>query len=176
MRYWLVMPAAGSGSRFGAQAPKQYAPLAGRTVVEWALAPFLADSRCVHVVLVLAERDASWGELAAQRAIGSRVSTVTGGAQRSQSVRRGLAALAPRAAPDDWVLVHDAARPCLEATDLERLLGALATHPLGGLLATPATDTLKRAGGTDGPHPAVADTLERGKLWRALTPQMFRFR
>jgi len=175
MRYWLVMPAAGSGSRFGAHAPKQYAPLAGRTVIEWALAPFLADARCAHLVVVLAEHDASWGQLAARHDIGSRVSSVTGAARRSQSVRRGLAALAQRAAPDDWVLVHDAARPCLDAADLERLLGALATHPVGGLLATPATDTLKRAAATAAPHAAVAETVERGSVWRALTPQMFRY-
>lgn len=175
MRYWLVMPAAGSGSRFGAHAPKQYAPLAGRTVIEWALAPFLADPRCGHLVVVLAEHDAGWQQLAARPGIPSRLSTVTGGAQRSQSVRRGLAALAPRAAADDWVLVHDAARPCLEAADLERLLGELATHPVGGLLATPATDTLKRAAAGAVAHPAVADTVERGSVWRALTPQMFRY-
>jgi 2-C-methyl-D-erythritol 4-phosphate cytidylyltransferase len=175
MRYWLVMPAAGSGSRFGAHAPKQYAPLAGRTVIEWALAPFLADPRCAHLVLALAEHDAAWGQVAARLGSPSRVSTVTGGAQRSQSVRRGLEALSGRAAPDDWVLVHDAARPCLEATDLERLLGELAAHPVGGLLATPATDTLKRAGAATAPHPAVAATVDRRHLWRALTPQMFRY-
>ena len=87
MRYWLVMPAAGSGSRFGTEMPKQYAPLAGRTVIEWALAPFLADPRCQHVVVALADEDARWQQLGLAASAGARVSRVSGGAQRSQSVR-----------------------------------------------------------------------------------------
>jgi 2-C-methyl-D-erythritol 4-phosphate cytidylyltransferase / 2-C-methyl-D-erythritol 2,4-cyclodiphosphate synthase len=177
MRYWLVMPAAGSGTRFGADLPKQYAPLAGRTVLEWALAPFLADARCAHVVVALAPDDAEFAEVAqrlgAQHA--ARFSTVTGGTQRSQSVRNALGALASRAAADDWVLVHDAARPCLSAQDLERLLSGAAAHAVGGLLAVPAADTLKRASGGAGSAPVVAETAERSGLWRALTPQMFRY-
>jgi 2-C-methyl-D-erythritol 4-phosphate cytidylyltransferase len=183
MRYWLVMPAAGSGSRFGADGPKQYAPLAGRTVIEWALAPFLADARCAHIVVALAPDDSSWPATAAR--LGARVAntasrvaplTVVGGEQRSQSVRLALTGLEGRAGPDDWVLVHDAARPCLDAQDLERLLGALGTHPLGGLLAIPATDTLKRAHSGAGTGAGVAQTVDRSGLWRALTPQMFRYR
>lgn len=176
MHYWLVMPAAGSGSRFGADAPKQYAALAGRTVIEWALAPFLADVRCAHIVVVLAAADAHWHTVQARLAPQSRatLSSVSGGDKRSQSVRRGLDALAGRAAADDWVLVHDAARPCLEAADRDRLLASLATHPVGGLLAAPATDTLKRALPAAVPL-TVAETVERSGLWRALTPQMFRY-
>jgi 2-C-methyl-D-erythritol 2,4-cyclodiphosphate synthase len=90
-------------------------------------------------------------------------------------VRNALGALASRAAADDWVLVHDAARPCLAARDLERLLTGASGHPVGGLLAVPAADTLKRARGAGGPDAVVADTLERTGLWRALTPQMFRY-
>jgi 2-C-methyl-D-erythritol 4-phosphate cytidylyltransferase len=97
----------------------------------------------------------------------STLTAVGGGAQRSQSVRLALAALDGRAGPDDWVLVHDAARPCLDAHDLERLLGRLGTHPVGGLLAIPVADTLKRAQG--------GETVDRSGLWRALTPQMFRY-
>ena len=178
MRYWLVMPAAGSGNRFGADRPKQYAPLAGRTVIEWALAPFLADApRCEHIVVALAREDTGWEQVAARlNARGtSTVSPVRGGAQRSQSVRFALAGLQGRAGPDDWVLVHDAARPCLDAQDLERLLGELVTHPVGGVLAIPATDTLKRAQDGEGTGVGVAQTLDRSGLWRALTPQMFRY-
>ena len=177
MRYWLVMPAAGSGVRFGADLPKQYAPLAGSTVIEWALAPFLADTRCAHVVVALAPGDTEFAQVTARLGAShaARVSTVTGGAQRSQSVRNALGALARRAAADDWVLVHDAARPCLSTQDLERLLTGASTHAVGGLLAVPAADTLKRArDGTDS-DPVVADTVERSGLWRALTPQMFRY-
>jgi len=175
MRYWLVMPAAGSGSRFGTEMPKQYAPLAGRTVIEWALAPFLADPRCQHVVVALADEDARWQQLGLAASAGARVSRVSGGAQRSQSVRRALAALERRVRAEDWVLVHDAARPCLSAQDLERLLHELAADPVGGLLATPASDTLKRATAGTGSGAAVTDTVERAELWRALTPQMFRY-
>jgi len=182
MHYWLVVPAAGSGSRFGAASPKQYAQLAGRTVIEWALAPFLEDARCAGIVVALAPQDGEWARIAARLPLagpGARpsVTAVAGGARRSLSVRAALAALAGRAAADDWVLVHDAARPCLESPDLERLLAALASHPVGGLLATPAADTLKRAPGAapDAEVAPVSETVDRAALWRALTPQMFRY-
>jgi 2-C-methyl-D-erythritol 4-phosphate cytidylyltransferase len=168
VRYWLVMPAAGSGRRFGHPLPKQYAPLCGRTVIEWALAPFIADARCAGTVVAIAPADTHWERLAARL---PRIEAAPGGAARSDSVRNALAALAGRARPDDWVLVHDAARPCLAAADLERLLHALGSHTLGGLLATPAADTLKHAA----EDRSVIATLERTGLWRALTPQMFRY-
>ena len=187
MRYWLVMPAAGSGSRFGAAAPKQYARLAGRTVIEWALAPFLGDHRCAGIVVALAPADAEWAKIAARLGLPEHdgsperprppVSAVVGGTHRSLSVRAALAALAQHAAALDWVLVHDAARPCLESHDLERLLAALASHALGRLLATPAADTLKRAPAeaASAAGARVAETVDRTPLWRALTPQMFRY-
>jgi 2-C-methyl-D-erythritol 4-phosphate cytidylyltransferase len=168
MRYWLVMPAAGSGMRFGDPVPKQYARLCGRTVIEWALAPFLSDPRCAGAVVAIAAADMHWQRLAAQL---PAVDTATGGARRSDSVRSGLRALAGRAVEDDWVLVHDAARPCLSEADRDRLLENLATHQLGGLLATRQADTLKRAAADQ----TVATTLDRADLWRALTPQMFRY-
>jgi 2-C-methyl-D-erythritol 4-phosphate cytidylyltransferase len=176
MRYWLAMPAAGSGSRFGAHLPKQYAALEGRTVIEWALTPFRADPRCAGAVLALAPGDRHWPEIALRLPAGPAVQIAPGGEQRSLSVRNALTALKSAAAADDWVLVHDAARPCLESADLERLTTQLAQHPLGGLLATPAADTLKRAQPAAGGAAAeVAQTVERASLWRALTPQMFRY-
>ena len=207
MRYWLVMPAAGVGRRFGNTKPKQYAPLQGRTVIEWALAPFLADPSCAGVSVSLAADDPYWGDVADRLAkLPGRVPELIfagGGVERSHSVRKGLAALGTRAAPDDWVLVHDAARPCLSPDDLQHLLDRLHSHPVGGLLATPAADTLKRAStepsvsadprastaprtsaeprpspapssGTTA-DPEVAQTVDRAGLWRALTPQMLRY-
>ncbi len=168
LRYWLVMPAAGSGRRFGHPVPKQYAPLCGRTVIEWALAPFTSDTRCVGCVVAIAPQDAHWQRIA------PRLPTIVvapGGARRSDSVRSALLCLAARARFDDWVLVHDAARPCLAAADRDRLLDGLGRHALGGILATPQADTLKRAA----PDQTVATTLDRSDLWRALTPQMFRY-
>jgi 2-C-methyl-D-erythritol 4-phosphate cytidylyltransferase len=160
------MPAAGVGRRFGGERPKQYAALCGRTVIEWALDPFLTDPRCAGAVVALAEDDPYWAAIAPPEVLVAR-----GGGERSHSVRNGLTALSARAGRDDWVLVHDAARPCLPRQDLDRLLGDLATHAVGGLLASPAADTLKRADASR----AVQETVDRSGLWRALTPQMFRY-
>ncbi|HXY97617.1 MAG TPA: 2-C-methyl-D-erythritol 4-phosphate cytidylyltransferase [Steroidobacteraceae bacterium] len=176
MKYYLVMPAAGSGRRFQGDIPKQYVPLMGRSVIEWALAPFLGDPRCAHAVVVIAESDSTWHRVASR--LGSeRLAATPGGGERSVSVRRGLAALAERAEAVDWVLVHDAARPCLDPRDLEQLLDRVTAHGQGGLLAIRAADTLKQAQADPDPRqgPTVARTIDRADLWRALTPQMFRF-
>jgi 2-C-methyl-D-erythritol 4-phosphate cytidylyltransferase len=151
----------------GAVVPKQYLPLAGRTVIEWSLAPFLAHERVARIVVALAGQDPRWSQT--QLAFDARIVTTTGGKERMDSVLAGLRAL-HGAAPDDWVLVHDAARPCLAAADVERLLDELRDDAVGGLLAAPVVDTLKRADDEG----RVAQTVAREKLWRALTPQMFR--
>jgi 2-C-methyl-D-erythritol 4-phosphate cytidylyltransferase len=168
MRYWLVMPAAGAGRRFGDRVPKQYAPLHGRTVLEWALAPFLSDVRCAGVVVVIASSDTWWPKISER--IGA-VTVVQGGGERSESVRSGLQALNRKAGAGDWVLVHDAARPCLSNADRDRLLEQAGAHAVGGLLAVPAADTLKRAQSDR----CVESTVDRADLWRAGTPQMFRY-
>jgi 2-C-methyl-D-erythritol 4-phosphate cytidylyltransferase len=182
MRYWLVMPAAGVGRRFGSAMPKQYAPLQGRTVIEWALAPFLADPSCAGVSVSLAADDPYWGAIAERLAKRPgrtpEIIFAGGGTERSHSVRKGLEALANRAAADDWVLVHDAARPCLSSEDLQHLLERIGTHRVGGIVATPAADTLKRASGAPvaPSDPSIDHTVDRAGLWRALTPQMFRYK
>ena len=168
-RLWVVVPAAGTGRRMGTTQPKQYFELAGRTVIEWALAPFLRLERCERVVVVLAQEDVHWRELALNKH--PRVLRAPGGEERAHSVAEGLRALKGLAAPEDWVLVHDAARPCLSDEDLLHLIAALADDPVGGLLATRVVDTLKRADEAG----YVAATLSRESLWRAMTPQMFRF-
>jgi 2-C-methyl-D-erythritol 4-phosphate cytidylyltransferase len=177
VRYWVVMPAAGAGRRFGGALPKQHWPLAGSTVLEIALRPFTSDPRCVAVALVLDTVALADAALCAR--LEARVVAIAGGAERPDSVLRGLDALAEQTgAPgreppreSDWVLVHDAARPCVGAQDLERLLASGEAHPQGALLAAPVADTLKSAG-ADG---CSAGTVDRAALWRALTPQMFRF-
>jgi 2-C-methyl-D-erythritol 4-phosphate cytidylyltransferase/2-C-methyl-D-erythritol 2,4-cyclodiphosphate synthase len=166
VQYWLVMPAAGSGRRFGGPVPKQYLPLAGRCVIEHALAPFLADPRCRGIIVALDAADRGFGALAVAKE--PRVRQVAGGLRRCDSVRKALAAL--QAPADAWVLVHDAARPCLASADLDALLAAVGQDPVGGLLAVPLADTLKRAAGAE----RVLETPARVGLWRALTPQMFR--
>lgn len=152
-----------------ADRPKQFMRLAGRTVIEHALRPFLEHPGLLGAVVVLNPSDAYWGTLPAAQ--DSRIWTVTGGAERCQSVFNGLVSLRERARDEDWVLVHDAARPCLSRSDLDRLLMTAGTCPAGGLLATPVRDTLKRADGAE--H--VRDTVDRSDVWHALTPQMFRF-
>jgi 2-C-methyl-D-erythritol 4-phosphate cytidylyltransferase len=169
VKHWVVVPAAGSSRRMGdVFQPKQYLQLLGRTVLEWALAPFLARSDCNGIIVVLARDDQLWRTL--QLSAHPRITTAIGGTERSDSVSAGLVALAGRADDRDWVLVHDAARPCLTAEDLDRLLRELQSDEVGGLLAAPIVDTLKR--GDDAER--VAETISRQALWRALTPQMFR--
>lgn len=169
--YWLVLPAAGAGRRFGAELPKQYHPLAGRLVIEHALAPFLADGRCAGIVVAVASDDTRWPALAV--AAHPKVHTTAGGAERRDSVAAGLESVAAHVGDaDPWVLVHDAARPCVPAADLDALLDALRDSPDGALLAAPLADTLKRDDGGG----RVECTVARERLWRALTPQAFRLR
>src|SRR5882762_787199 len=180
-RVWAIVPAAGSGARFAASAagsaPKQYAPLLGATVLEWSLRALLAEPRVHAVVVALAADDAHWPSVAAMLQ-SPKLRTTTGGVNRQDTVTSALDALAEQAAADDWVLVHDAARPCLNATDLGALLdavGAGAARPAGAavsagaVLAAPIVDTVKRELGG---HVA---TVDRQGLWRALTPQVFAF-
>jgi len=175
-----VVPAAGRGDRFEASAgaaapgaaapgasrlPKQYAPLAGATVLECSLRPLLREPRIERVVVVVAVDDARWRE----RVRGSgKLLTAIGGATRQESVLAGLKALRDQASPEDWVLVHDAARPCLESADVAALIAALEAGASGAVLAAPVVDTVKRE--RDG---TIAETVDRSGLWRALTPQVF---
>lgn len=168
-RHWAVVPAAGKGTRMGVDRPKQYLELAGRSVLEHTLGRLLAEPRIAGIVVPLAADD-DYGRALVARC-GARVTTTIGGAERCHSVLNGLDAL-PGAAGDDWVLVHDAARPCLRQADLAALIDTLAADACGGILAVPVRDTLKRCR-TDG---RIEHTVDRERLWHALTPQMFRVR
>ena len=167
--YWLVMPAAGSGRRFGG--PKQHARLVERTVLETALQLFIDDDRCQGGSIVHAPTDTQISSLRAR--LPERFALVPGGAERARSVYNGLLALEPRARAQDWVLVHDAARPCLSAADRDRLLERGASDAVGALLALPVADTIKRAA-SEGTS-RVEATISREGLWLAQTPQMFRY-
>lgn len=168
-RRWAIVPAAGRGERFGAAAPKQYAPLLGRPVLSWAVGALLAEPSIDGVMVALAAGDRRWRSI--PEAVDPRVSTCAGGERREHSVSNAIEALAARARDTDWVLVHDAARPCLRGEDLRALFEALGDEPVGGLLAVPVSDTLKRQGADGRSHGTVA----REGLWRALTPQVFRY-
>jgi 2-C-methyl-D-erythritol 4-phosphate cytidylyltransferase len=165
-----LIPAAGSGTRLGADRPKQYLTLGHQSMLEHAIDALLGDARISQVLVVLSPADALGAHLPGvkgrQRVAVARV----GGASRAASVRAGLQEL--NAQDDDWVLVHDAARPALTSQELAGLIDALADDAVGGLLALPVADTLKRTDAADAPR--VAATVDRAGLWRALTPQMFR--
>jgi 2-C-methyl-D-erythritol 4-phosphate cytidylyltransferase len=168
-RRWAVLPAAGRGERFGAAIPKQYQKVHGRAVLSWSLGALLAERSIRGVVVAIAAGDRRFARLPEAR--DARVVSCIGGARRELSVAHALEFLAGEARDSDWVLVHDAARPCLHQDDLRRLLRRAGHEPAGGLLAVPVSDTLKRAGRGD----RVRATLPREGLWRALTPQLFRF-
>jgi 2-C-methyl-D-erythritol 4-phosphate cytidylyltransferase len=168
-KFYAVVPAAGAGSRMAADIPKQYFTLAGQTVLEHSLDVLLASERIATVVLVLSADDERWPEIRGRYRDG-RVETVNGGAERCQSVLNGLEHLAGTAGVDDWVLVHDAARPCVRQQDIEMLMTRLEDHEVGGLLGVPVADTMKQVDSDS----MILKTVERDGLWRALTPQMFR--
>lgn len=153
----------------GTERPKQYLPLAGRPVLEHVLQRFAACAGIDGLMVVLAADDGDWPSLAPS--LRRPLWTTTGADERCRSVLAGLRALEEIAVPDDWVLVHDAARPCLHPEDLQRLLVELRDDPVGGLLATPVRDTMKRAG----PDGRISATEDRTGLWHAQTPQMFRY-
>jgi len=170
-RHFAIVPAAGSGSRFGAEKPKQYLSLLGRPLIYHTLAALVACPDIDRVWVVLSPDDPYWGQYDWSD-LGAKLETVRcGGATRADSVNNGLRAAAMVAAPDDWVLVHDAARPCLSAEMLAALFSQLADDPVGGILAVPVADTLKRADAGQ----RVAATEPRDGLWQAQTPQMFRY-
>lgn len=170
-RYYAIVPAAGSGSRFGAALPKQYLPLAGKPLIHHTLAALCRCERIDRVWVVLSPDDTWWCEYD-WASLGPKLETVfCGGATRAESVANALAVAETAAADDDWMLVHDAARPCLSQAMLTVLCDELADDPVGGILAVPVADTLKRAD-TD---QRVAATEPRDSLWQAQTPQMFRY-
>lgn len=168
------MPAAGIGSRMRSELPKQYLRLNDRALIEYSLQPLIEEKRIQDIVVSLAADDKEWPKLSV--ASHAQIRTTVGGASRAHSVLNGLAALSARAQPNDWVLVHDAARPGLSATALARLIDAVAGTAVGGILALPAQDTIKVA---DAPYQAgwiahAQETFPRSKIWLAQTPQLFR--
>jgi 2-C-methyl-D-erythritol 4-phosphate cytidylyltransferase len=167
-RLFALIPAAGAGVRMGTAVPKQYFRLGAQTMLEHAVDALLAAPDLEQVLVVVAPDDIAHRQLPRRARLDF---ASVGGATRAISVRNGLRVLRAMAhiEEDDWILVHDAARPCLARDELMQLIDALATDAVGGLLALPVADTLKR--GHDG---RVTETVDRDGLWRAVTPQMFR--
>jgi 2-C-methyl-D-erythritol 4-phosphate cytidylyltransferase len=173
MRNFIALiPAAGSGSRVGDNIPKQYLPLVGKPMIYHALHTLSSVTRINRICVVLAPDDVEWEQYDWSEFDGKIKVFSCGGATRAESVTNGLKTLrtAGYAHDEDWILVHDAARPGLSAILIERLLDKLADDEVGGLLAIPLADTLKRATAAD----RVMRTEPRKNLWQAQTPQMFR--
>ena len=168
---YVLIPAAGSGRRMGADTPKQYHMLAGKPLIAHAI-----DALCLHprvrlAFVVLAPGDAYFGAHDWSRHKGKLETLFCGGATRAASVFNGLVAMADVVEPDDWVMVHDAARPCLDDALISRLCDDLADDNIGGLLAVPVADTLKRSDDNQ----RAMQTIARDNIWQAQTPQMFRY-
>lgn len=168
-KFWAIVPAAGAGTRMGSDIPKQYLTLGDRTVLEHTLDTLLSCERLAGVILVLSPVDQRWTGIQ-QRYAQQALETVNGGAERCDSVLNGLKHLAACAGDDDWVLVHDAARPCVRPEDIEHLMNTLQGSGEGGLLGVPVADTMKRVDD----ELNISDTVDREGLWHAYTPQMFR--
>lgn len=167
-KFWVIIPAAGSGTRFSGTSPKQYSIIGNKTIIEHTAAAFTALDIFEKVIICLPKDDHIAAQLAGLQH--QKVLLTEGGPQRAASVLNGLLAIADQAAGSDWVLVHDAARPCISPDEVLQFVQALEHHPVGGVLAVPATDTLKHVENGN-----VLGTIDRTQTWHALTPQMFRY-
>ena len=165
---WAVVPAAGVGKRMQADRPKQYLPLVGKTVIEHTLSRLVQSGAFKGVAVAISIEDPYWPELDISQH--PQVITAPGGKERADSVLSALKALQGQADEQDWVLVHDAARPCLTGDDIFQLIESLKDDAVGGILALSSHDTLKQVDG----H-SITATIDRKQIWRALTPQMFRY-
>jgi len=165
---WAIVPAAGVGKRMQSDKPKQYLELAGKTVIEQTLFRLLEAKVFSGIAVAISVEDPYWPELDISKH--PDVLTAPGGKERADSVLSGLRMLSPKATDRDWVLVHDAARPCITRSDIHLLINQLQTDAVGGILALSSHDTLKNVLDNN-----ILGTLDRRHIWRALTPQMFRY-
>jgi 2-C-methyl-D-erythritol 4-phosphate cytidylyltransferase len=170
MKFWAILPAAGVGRRLGSITPKQYLPLLGSPIIEHSIRRLLALADLERLVVAINPEDEGWKNIENRMRFDDRLETVSGGLERQDSVLSGLHYLSDRADADDWVLVHDAVRPCISIEDISKLVNSLKDDPVGGILATPIASTIKRV--IDG---VIVQTVNREELWQAETPQMFRF-
>ncbi len=166
--YFVIIPAGGIGTRMKNNIPKQYLPVKGKSILEHTLNCFINYSKFEKLVVVINKADKHWPLLKFNH---PKLITALGGKERCNSVLSGLQALEPFANENDWILVHDAVRPFLQVSDIDKLINEINGDPVGGLLGVPLKNTIKRIDDTQ--H--VLETLDRRKIWEALTPQMFRY-
>jgi len=177
-KFWGIVPAAGVGKRMNADRPKQYLVLKNPpsplqkggdlTVLEHTLTRLIESAVFEKIIVAISDGDPYWHELPISKH--DKIIRAEGGKERADSVLNALAAIENQATADDWVLVHDAARPCITSHDIEKLISELCDDDVGGILALSSHDTLKEADGNQ-----IVSTLNRNRIWRALTPQMFRY-
>ena len=174
MKFYALIPAAGSGSRMGGAIEKQYMDLNSVPMIAHAMMVLAREPRITRIFVVLSPTDKRWNNYQWQ-GWEERIEVLRcGGATRAETVLNGLQAMSELCTADDWVLVHDAARPCLPDEMLGKLLDEVAEDPVGGLLAVPVADTLKRAAADTASGMRAEATVPRAGLWQAQTPQMFR--
>jgi len=167
--YWVIVPAAGTGKRFGTELAKQFHRIGDKLVADHTLSRLLNIPKLKKILVPCDTNAASWTQVSALK--DQRVELLTGGTERVHSVLNGLRALSDSAASDDWVLVHDMARPCITSADINKLIEQLDGHSVGGILAAPISDTLKQVTSDS----AIKKTLDRSEYRAAQTPQMFRY-
>ena len=168
-KLWAVVPAAGVGRRVGGEIPKQYLDLHGRPLIAWTLKRLLELNELQRVTVAISAEDSYWSDLVIRN--DQRIQTTIGGDERCHSVLNGLVALEEEAADNDWVLVHDAARPCVRIDDIRRLIVVARKSENGAILAIPVRDTIKKSNN----NKEIENTVDRDSLWHALTPQLFKY-
>lgn len=172
MTIWAVLPAAGIGRRMGSAIPKQYLSIDGTPVLLHTLRRLSAVSQVEKIIVVIHPEDTHWAELeeSISAELRSRIIQVKGGDERYHSVLNALTVISEFASDDDWIMVHDAVRPCVDTFDIENLIAKASEHTVGGLLGCPVDNTLKKVDSES----TVVETVDREMYWNALTPQMFR--
>jgi len=169
-KYWVVIPAAGIGKRMGDDIPKQYISVCGKTVIEHTIDNFIDRNEIENICISISEADNYWPTLPISK--NEKIITTVGGNERYESVYNGLRAIQDKATENDWVLVHDAVRPCLKKSIIDRLITDISSHDVGGILALPCSETMKRVNNSN----EVEETINRQTAWRAQTPQMFKYK
>ncbi len=168
-RSWVIVPAAGAGQRVGEPIPKQYLTLHGKAIIEWSIERLLDLPDLQAIVVAVSEGDEYWPSLST--ANHTFVRCAPGGSERCYSVLNGLSLISNEASDNDWVIVHDAVRPCVRVKDIEKLMSRCREKDIGGILAMPVRDTIKRSNA----DLTIIETLDRSSMWHALTPQCFRY-
>jgi 2-C-methyl-D-erythritol 4-phosphate cytidylyltransferase len=167
-KFWGIVPAAGVGKRMNADRPKQYLLLSEKTVIEHTLTRLIDAQVFEKIAVAISDGDPYWDNLPISTH--EKIVRAGGGKERADSVLKALAQIENQANENDWVLVHDAARPCITTQDIEKLILELKNDDIGGILALSSHDTLKDVEGLQ-----ILSTHDRNRIWRALTPQMFRY-